>query len=160
MTARDIALAASLIHDLHERSTFVDRICAGDATLRRQVEELHLAAPCGHAGAGASPSAETADTTVTGQLPAQPRLDGLLLAPGMRLGPYELLRELGAGGMGRVFEAQQHEPVQRRVALKVITGGRDSEQLLARFAQERQALALMDHDHIAKVFDAGTTAAG
>jgi non-specific serine/threonine protein kinase/serine/threonine-protein kinase len=79
-------------------------------------------------------------------------------APGTRIGPYKLLQQLGEGGMGVVFLAEQAEPVRRQVALKVIKAGLDSGRVLARFEQERQALALMDHPHIAKVFDAGTTA--
>jgi serine/threonine protein kinase len=80
--------------------------------------------------------------------------------PGTRLGPYKLLQQLGQGGMGAVWVAEQHEPVQRRVALKVIKPGLDSARVLARFEQERQALSLMDHPHIARILDAGATAAG
>jgi serine/threonine protein kinase/tetratricopeptide (TPR) repeat protein len=81
-------------------------------------------------------------------------------APGTRLGPYKLLQQLGEGGMGVVFLAEQAEPVRRQVALKVIKAGLDSARVLARFEQERQALALMDHPHIAKVLDAGSTPEG
>jgi non-specific serine/threonine protein kinase/serine/threonine-protein kinase len=76
------------------------------------------------------------------------------------IGHYRLLRLLGEGGMGEVWEAEQTEPVQRRVALKLIKRGMDSGQVIARFESERQALALMDHPAIAKVFDAGTTERG
>ncbi|MEZ5966831.1 MAG: bifunctional serine/threonine-protein kinase/formylglycine-generating enzyme family protein [Planctomycetota bacterium] len=76
------------------------------------------------------------------------------------IGPYRILETLGEGGMGTVYLAEQREPVQRRVALKVIKLGMDSKQVLARFQAERQALALMNHDCIAKVFDAGTTERG
>src|SRR5262249_31971802 len=75
-------------------------------------------------------------------------------------GPYKLLRQIGEGGMGTVFMAEQTEPVRRTVASKVITPGMDSKHVLARFEQERQALALMDHPNIAKVLDAGTTESG
>src|SRR5262249_4088401 len=78
--------------------------------------------------------------------------------PGTRLGPHRLVRPLGQGGMGTVYLAGQTGPVRRQVALKVIKRGMDSRQVLARFDAERQALALMDHPHIAKVLDAGTTA--
>jgi WD40 repeat protein/serine/threonine protein kinase len=81
-------------------------------------------------------------------------------APGTRIGPYKLLQQIGEGGMGIVYLAEQLEPVQRRVALKIIKAGLDSAQVVGRFEQERQALALMDHPHIAKVFDGGTTAGG
>jgi serine/threonine protein kinase/tetratricopeptide (TPR) repeat protein len=73
------------------------------------------------------------------------------------IGPYKLLQQIGEGGMGTVFMAEQTQPVQRKVALKVIKPGMDSRQVIARFEAERQALALMDHPHIAKVLDAGTT---
>ena len=77
-----------------------------------------------------------------------------------RLGPYRLLQKLGEGGMGEVWEAKQNEPVRRRVALKVIKQGMDTQAVIARFEAERQALALMDHAAIARVFDAGETPKG
>ena len=80
--------------------------------------------------------------------------------PGARIGPYKLLQEIGEGGMGKVYMAEQVEPVRRRVALKIIKPGMDSAQVIARFEAERQALALMDHVNIAKVFDAGATENG
>ena len=76
---------------------------------------------------------------------------------GQQIGPYKLLAQLGEGGMGTVYMAQQDQPVRRRVAVKVIKPGMDSRQIIARFEAERQALALMNHEYIAKVFDAGTT---
>jgi serine/threonine protein kinase/Flp pilus assembly protein TadD len=80
--------------------------------------------------------------------------------PGTWVGPYKLLEQIGEGGMGAVWMAEQQQPVCRRVALKVIKAGLDSAQVVARFEAERQALALMDHPHIAKVFDGGTTDSG
>jgi serine/threonine protein kinase/WD40 repeat protein len=77
--------------------------------------------------------------------------------PGALIGPYKLVQQIGEGGMGAVWMAQQTEPVKRLVAVKLIKAGLDSRQLIARFEAERQALALMDHPHIAKVLDAGTT---
>src|SRR4051812_18021171 len=74
---------------------------------------------------------------------------------GGQIGPYKLLDRLGHGGMGEVWLAEQAEPVRRRVALKLIKAGMDTQQVLARFEAERQALALMDHPNIAKVLDAG-----
>jgi serine/threonine protein kinase len=79
---------------------------------------------------------------------------------GSRIGRYKLLQEIGVGGMGTVYMAEQTEPVKRMVALKVIKPGMDTAQVVARFEAERQALALMDHPNIAKVLDAGTTVAG
>ena len=76
---------------------------------------------------------------------------------GSVIGPYKLLEPIGEGGMGTVWMAEQTEPIQRRVAVKVIKAGMDSKQVLARFEAERQALALMEHPNIARVLDAGTT---
>ncbi len=87
---------------------------------------------------------------------ARPLAEG----PGGRIGPYKLLQEIGEGGMGTVFMAEQERPVRRRVALKVIKAGHGHRQVVARFEAERQALALMDHPNIARVFDAGTTDTG
>src|SRR5579872_2184938 len=80
--------------------------------------------------------------------------------PGDKVGPYKLLEQLGEGGCGVVYVAEQEKPVRRRVALKVIKLGMDTRQVVARFEAERQALAMMEHPNIAKVLDAGATAAG
>src|SRR6266853_896272 len=80
--------------------------------------------------------------------------------PGDRIGHYKLLQQIGEGGSGVVYMAEQEEPVRRRVALKIIKPGMDTNSVIARFEAERQALALMDHPNIAKVFDAGATEAG
>jgi serine/threonine protein kinase len=85
--------------------------------------------------------------------PFRPTVEG----SGDRIGPYKLLQQIGEGGFGIVYMAEQDQPVHRRVALKIIKPGMDSSQVIARFEAERQALALMDHQNIAKVFDAGTT---
>src|SRR5262249_34661477 len=76
---------------------------------------------------------------------------------GTRIGPYKLLQQIGEGGMGVVYMAEQEEPVRRKVALKIIKPGMDTRQVIARFEAERQALAMMDHQNIARVLDAGTT---
>ena len=80
--------------------------------------------------------------------------------PGTLIGPYKLLEQIGEGGMGVVYMADQQAPVRRRVALKIIKAGMDTRQVIARFEAERQALALMDHSNIARVFDAGATDTG
>jgi serine/threonine protein kinase len=80
--------------------------------------------------------------------------------PGVRIGNYKLLQKIGEGGFGVVWMAEQQEPVRRRVALKVIKPGMDTAKVIARFEAERQALALMEHPNIARVFDAGATDAG
>jgi eukaryotic-like serine/threonine-protein kinase len=85
---------------------------------------------------------------------------GPLESPGATIGPYKLLQQIGEGGMGAVYMAEQQEPVRRKVALKIIKPGMDSRQVIARFEAERQALAMMDHQNIARVLGAGTTESG
>src|SRR5579884_3627869 len=80
--------------------------------------------------------------------------------PGTVIGPYKLMEQIGEGGMGLVFVAEQQQPVRRKVALKVIKPGMDTRQVIARFEAERQALASLDHPNIAKIFDAGATDSG
>src|SRR5262249_11667402 len=80
--------------------------------------------------------------------------------PGSRIGPYALRQKIGEGGMGAVYMAEQEHPVRRKVALKVIKPGVDPDLVVARFEAERQALAIMDHPNIARVFDAGATDTG
>ena len=92
--------------------------------------------------------------------PLDESLDEIAEKPGDKIGHFELLEEIGEGGFGVVFRALQHAPVRRTLALKVIKPGMDSREIVARFEAERQALALMEHPHIAKVYDAGTTALG
>src|SRR5687767_6628750 len=88
-------------------------------------------------------------------LEGAPALSGGSAKPGDHTGRYKLLKQMGIGGMGVVWMAEQTEPVRRRVALKVVKLGMDTQQVIARFEAERQALAMMDHPNIAKVFDAG-----
>ena len=93
--------------------------------------------------------------------PPRPTLDQRLAErPGDTIGLYKLLEQIGEGGMGVVYVAEQTEPVKRRVALKIIKPGMDTREVLARFEAERQALAMMDHPHIARIIDAGTTDSG
>ena len=89
-----------------------------------------------------------------------PSRDDVVEKPGTVIGPYKLLQQIGEGGFGVVYMAEQTEPVRRKVALKIIKPGMDTGQVIARFEAERQALALMDHPNIAKVLDAGATEAG
>jgi len=133
------------------RAAFLDEVCSQDPALRERVEILLRA----HANPGsflASP-ALAADVEATTDHAA-------LEKPGTSIGPYKLLQQIGEGGMGVVYMAEQKEPVERRVALKIIKPGMDSRQVIARFEAERQALAMMDHQNIAKVFEAGTTESG
>jgi serine/threonine protein kinase/tetratricopeptide (TPR) repeat protein len=103
------------------------------------------------------PAVDTSDDIAPGQWIDPDTLPRAKEGPGTRIGPYKLLQLLGEGGMGAVYMAEQEEPVKRRVALKIIKAGMDSERVIARFEAERQALAMMDHPHIAKVLDGGTT---
>jgi eukaryotic-like serine/threonine-protein kinase len=110
-------------------------------------------------------SREFADSTptndsVTFEASGKTSSDGLREGPGTKIGPYKLLQLIGEGGFGSVFMAEQTAPVQRKVALKIIKLGMDTRQVVARFEQERQALAMMDHPNIARVLDAGATEAG
>ena len=133
-----------------ERSAYLDVACADAPDLRREVEAL-LAA---HAEVGSFLQSPAAGLEATHFQKAN---DCLI---GTQIGPCKLLQQIGEGGMGIVYMAQQGRPVQRMVALKIIKPGMDSNQVIARFEAERQALALMDHPNIAKVLDAGTTDTG
>jgi len=144
--AKEIFLAAVEKPAPDERAAFLDAACAGDAALRRRVEALLQA----HDDSGGILGEPTADPVTTVDSGAD-QDDAI----GARLGPYKLLQRLGEGGMGAVYLAEQEEPVRRRVAVKIVKANADSAHILGRFEQERQALALMDHPNIAKVFDAG-----
>lgn len=129
-----------------ERDHFLAEACQGDSELRHQVESLLLA----HERAGA----------FLGKTIPLPALDIAIERPGTMIGRYKLLQQIGEGGFGVVYMAEQVEPVQRKVALKIIKAGMDTREVVARFEAERQALALMDHPNIARVFDAGATETG
>jgi serine/threonine protein kinase len=133
-----------------DRAAYLAEHCP-DPGLRRRVEAL-LAA---HAAGG--PLDQSAATGAFAPGPGDGRPTE---APGARVGPYKLLQQIGEGGMGVVYMAEQQEPVRRKVALKIIKPGMDSRQVIARFEAERQALAMMGHQNIARVLDAGTTASG
>jgi serine/threonine protein kinase len=135
--------------DPAERARYLDQACGGDAGLRAEAEALLAAHDrAGSFLAGAAAPDRTADEQPAGG------------HPGEVIGPYTLREPLGEGGMGLVFVAEQQSPVRRKVALKVLKPGMDSRQVVARFEAERQALALMDHPHIARVFDGGATPSG
>jgi hypothetical protein len=146
-----------------DRAAWLERECGQDMELRRRIQLMlaahdtpqslldrpaPVAAPPEGTGAFAAAEAEPPSST-------QREEAGTVVA-----GRYKLVEEIGEGGMGTVWMAQQTAPVRRLVAVKLVKAGKDSRQVLARFEAERQALALMDHPHIAKVLDGGTTAAG
>ncbi len=152
---------AAEIDDPDARGAFLDRACAGDLELRRGVDALLQA----YDSAGSflqrpAVEAEIAQEFSPSNPSPAPAARPITEGPGTRIGAYKLLHEIGGGGMGTVYMAEQDKPVRRRVALKIIKPGMDSNQVLARFEAERQALALMDHQNIARVLDAGTTDAG
>ncbi|HEX5106090.1 MAG TPA: serine/threonine-protein kinase, partial [Pirellulaceae bacterium] len=129
-----------------ERNAFLDGACHGDPALRQQVDKLV------HDYFRAGEFLEQPVAQI-----ASPTLDQPITEmPGTPIGSYKLLQQIGEGGMGVVYMAEQTEPVERRVALKIIKPGMDTRQVIARFEAERQALAMMDHPNIAKVLDAGT----
>src|SRR5690349_16874620 len=129
-----------------ERAAFLDQACGADTDLRRRVDALLAAHDAPGGPLGQAPPA--ADDSTAAYHPADAA--GAVIA-----GKYKLLEPIGEGGMGEVWMAQQTDPVKRLVALKLIKPGMDTRAVLARFEAERQALALMDHPNIAKVFDGG-----
>jgi eukaryotic-like serine/threonine-protein kinase len=148
MREQSIFTDALELEDPAERAAFLDRGCGADPALRERVERLlerhqqaddFLDSP--------SPWAAAVDAPVS---------EGV----GAVIGPHKLLEQIGEGGMGVVYMAEQEQPIRRIVALKILKAGMDSAQVIARFEAERQALALMDHPNIAKVLDAGTTGSG
>jgi serine/threonine protein kinase/tetratricopeptide (TPR) repeat protein len=150
MNERDIFLLALQREDPDQRRAYLAEACQGDEELRRGVEAL-LAV---HERAGSF----LAGPALGGSIPdnAAPLREG----PGTIIGPYKLLEQIGEGGFGIVYMAEQERPVRRKVALKVLKLGLDTRQVVARFEAERQALALMDHPNIARVFDGGETFSG
>jgi serine/threonine protein kinase len=148
----DLFHAALALETEAERSAYLDEACGADLVTKRRVVAL-LAA---HAEADSFLEAPLVSPPTGGVVPATE----LGAQPGTRIGPYKLLQEIGEGGMGVVYMAEQEEPVRRKVALKIIKLGMDTKQVIARFEAERQALALMEHTNIARVLDAGATEAG
>ena len=151
---RTIFLSALELESGESRSQYLARACAGNPELRASVEALldahqlpsnPLDRPVAVAGIG--------DT----QLTPNP---GAIESAGTMIGPYRLMEQIGEGGFGLVFAAQQQQPVRRQVALKVIKPGMDTREVIARFEAERQALAMMEHPNIASVLDAGMTQSG
>jgi serine/threonine protein kinase/Flp pilus assembly protein TadD len=140
------------------RAAWLECECAADAGVREQLRLMLAAhdAPQSLLDRPAGVLATCLPPGGVGPTGDQPVAEG----PGTVLGPYKLLEQIGEGGMGLVFMAEQTRPVRRKVALKILKPGMDTRQVVARFEAERQALALMDHPNIAKIHDAGTTATG
>jgi tetratricopeptide (TPR) repeat protein len=148
--ANELFLKALELPTPGARQEYLDGVCAGDAALRAEVEALL------EAGARAGSFLESPARDVLATI-AEPPLGE---CPGTVVGPYKLLEQIGEGGFGVVFLAEQQHPVRRQVALKVLKPGMDTRQVVARFEAERQALALMDHPNIAHILDGGATASG
>ncbi|MGC9942821.1 MAG: tetratricopeptide repeat protein [Verrucomicrobiota bacterium] len=144
---------ACLARPIEERAVYLEQVCAGDAALRHRVEELLRSHRLAESFLERPPVNAGARHTIKIEPP-------LTETVGDRVGHYKLLQQIGQGGCGVVYMAEQEEPVRRRVALKVIKPGMDTKSVIARFEAERQALALMDHPNIAKVLDAGSTDKG
>ncbi len=161
MIEYDVFTAALKEADPARRAAFLDQACSDDPKRRRRIEVLLKAHELAEGFLEEpAPVPEPSDAITEGLSPDSPPAQFTAEGPGTRVGPYKLLQEIGQGGMGTVFLAEQDRPVRRKVALKVIKAGMDSAQVVARFEAERQALALMDHPNIAKVFDAGATESG
>src|SRR6266404_6356392 len=149
---RDVEiLAEALGLPPSERAAYLDRACREDVVLRRKVEALLQA----HERAGDFLKKPPAALAL-----AKEQENATYEKAGDQIGRYKLLQQIGEGGCGVVFMAEQLEPIRRRVALKVVKPGMDTKSVIARFEAERQALALMDHPNIAHVFDAGATDSG
>jgi serine/threonine protein kinase/WD40 repeat protein len=146
--AKSIFLASLDRRSPEARAAFLDLACGADANLRARVEELLAAHQAAGNFLGGTDNANTTREEFTTE------------RPGTIIGPYKLLEQIGEGGFGVVFMAEQQQPIRRKVALKVLKPGMDTRQVVARFEAERQALALMDHPNIAKVLDAGQTSSG
>ena len=157
--ANDLFLKAMELRSVEERRALLDRDCGADEALRAEVEQLLEASD--RAGSFLDrPAVEVGITTVAPRPGDESAAAVGLEAAGSVIGPYKLLQQIGEGGMGTVYMAEQTRPVRRKVALKVIKPGMDSRQVIARFEAERQALAMMDHVNIARVLDAGATESG
>jgi WD40 repeat protein/serine/threonine protein kinase/tetratricopeptide (TPR) repeat protein len=143
---------ARKIDDPASRQAYLDQSCGGDHGLRERLEALLRAYYQERSFLEAPP----ADASLTADVDVPPLTEG----PGTVIGPYKLLEQIGEGGMGVVYMAEQTRPVRRKVALKIIKPGMDTKHVIARFEAERQALALMEHPNIARVLEAGTTESG
>ncbi len=150
--ANDLLLKALELCSDAERQEYLDDVCAGDAELRAEVESLLQASV--RAGSFLE------SPVLAPRLVHASDEQSISERAGTVIGPYKLLEQIGEGGFGVVFMAEQMQPVRRKVALKVLKPGMDTRQIVARFEAERQALALMDHANIAHVFDGGETATG
>jgi eukaryotic-like serine/threonine-protein kinase len=171
LSAKEIFILAAELENVTEREALLQEHCSANPELLKHVQRLLAAADTNNAG---SPLDSIVDAFGPEETYASPQSNGNAMLAfnldqttamtsinvGGQIGRYRLMEQLGEGGMGIVYVAEQIEPVRRKVALKVIKPGMDSKQVIARFEAERQALALMDHLNIARVLDGGTTEQG
>jgi len=164
---REIFLEALEIKDAQQRADYLGKVCGADAALRQRIERLIAAqnelgsflggAPGEPSGSEAGAPSEVPPFDPPDSGPSVGVEETISEKVGDLIGPYKLLQRIGEGGMGVVYMAEQDKPVHRRVALKIIKLGMDTKQVIARFEAEEQALAMMDHPNIAKVFEVGST---
>jgi hypothetical protein len=147
--ARDLA-------DTAKRSEYLQQVCGEDQELRERIQGLLDA----HEKEQTFLKSNVQLETTAAKTPTAGAKSGSIAKPGEEIGRFKLLQQIGEGGFGVVFMAEQHKPIRRKVALKVIKPGMDTKGVVARFEAERQALAMMDHPNIAKVLDGGTTDSG
>ena len=160
LEAEDLFEAARRLRNPAQRQAFLDAACGDKPGLRHELEELLALEPDAEALLEPGVASLHPEAGELNQLPPDLVAIALQEQVGDRVGRYKLLEKIGEGGCGVVYVAGQEEPVRRRVALKVIKVGMDTKSVIARFEAERQALAMMDHPNIAKVFDAGSTTTG
>ncbi|MCR9296317.1 MAG: serine/threonine protein kinase, partial [bacterium] len=141
---------ARRISDYAAQADYLQQACGDNVELRERIKDMLKVDAAGDSFFESPPPGIDA----TSDIPM------LTEKPGDTIGPYKLLQKIGEGGFGVVYLAEQVRPVRRKVALKIIKPGMDTKEVIGRFEAERQALALMDHPNIAKVFDAGATATG
>jgi serine/threonine-protein kinase len=142
MSTEEILFAEATKLPVSERATFVRKACAGDETAQERIMNL--------------PSAHESEDVFLDLAETHCSTENLGVSEGDEIGPYRLLQEIGEGGFGVVYMALQQHPIERKIAIKIIKPGMDSRAVIARFEAERQALAMMDHPNIARIFDGGT----
>lgn len=157
-SVKRLLLAARQITDPIARQAYLEEVCADNPQQRKTIDHLlstvdqEDTSPLDELNAQLQPPLATTTTPISEEL--------LVISSHPIIGPYKLRDQLGEGGMGTVYLAEQKTPVKRKVALKLIKPGMDSKEVIARLEAERQALAMMDHSNIARIIDAGTTQEG
>jgi serine/threonine protein kinase/tetratricopeptide (TPR) repeat protein len=168
LAAKEVFLRAAQLAPGLERDSWLNHHCAGDADLRRRLDQWLSQAdkdrtinPLDVIVGAFGPEDTLLQSDIKAHAPAPPRTKVMPERFERReIGPYKLLEQIGQGGFGTVFMAEQTVPVRRKVALKVLKAGMDSREVIARFEAERQALAMMDHPNVARIYDGGTTETG